>query len=1100
MRVLLMMVVVTSLTVHADWPMARRDSRRTAETADPAELRTPAVAWRRYLGGSLNPDQFLALDVDGDGSVEVVLIAGGKLVAKRPDDTVVWETPPMALSSIVQVTDLDGDGARELVVTGETAFLGLFELRTGALRWRMAGGTFGTTVGAVRIADLNADGRDDLYAADVSCGSINQSRRAMGWSFANGFGPVIDDGSRRLWELPLNREYFCGANDVVADLDGDGRVEVVAFAIRRAYVYDGATGMPLSSGQPDPGYDLGFSIPYGVMSTEVVSLPAGRRAIVAASNNSYDVSINSRSLLVMAWDRAKTPQAERFEVKWRVGVANLVTDSHAYGSRLSADFDGDGTPEVVSTFVEGGQISTRLFDVLTGAVKARFDGGSFAAVLSLRAQETPTLVLGTSAGIQGFRFTGFQSTTFPAPAFTLPAGAVVGLVDRSPRRSASLGLDWATVPVPDMAHRGVVVISGQELQSWTTDGTPRVVDRLQLPQGIGVTAAAGHRGVSGAAEGLLIARSDGYLIALDAALRPINFGDDAELPQPGIRTGGVYSGPRGLGHSPITVRFDGGYDELVVRDSLGRLLRLDSSASSLIEPPKDVWSLPGASYPVALDLDGDGRRELLVAFEGAEVVGRAGNLTERFRVRGQAGWGFSGPIAPLRRDGGWSYAVPEFNAGTGEGRITAFGPGGTAWSTAPLIVAGSGQGSLTVDDLDGDGDDDVFGMLRSELHLYRGADGTELGRAAATYSAWPVTVRGRAGAITTVAASSIHPIEGLALATPPAATTAATWTATIPATFYTALAATLDCQTGLVLANAGYQSTTLAVIDVRTGFMRGRASFAQGRRFDAEAEVTDAGLFAGSLGNVTALRQLWAGQSGVLVGSTDGFLYAIDACTPGAPLLWSMSLRSPVGEPVTGDFDGDGTYEVALTAADGFLYGIGPQRFPAPREVRELDPAQPTVTEVDESFTPNGLFAEWDAVPGAVGYEWALLTAGGTPVTRHPIVPGNPFIPLPATVTRAQYGSMLRDGARYFFAVRAVGLAGASTETLSDGVRYRPMEPDGGEPDAGLVVADGGSTTADAGSSTISTRPGCSCGTPVASMGWLVLVFAVLGARGRRRP
>lgn len=1100
MRSFVVVVTLLSSVAMADWPMARRDSHRTAESADPLELQTPAVAWRKYLGGSLNADQFLALDVEGDGSVEVVLIAGGKLVAKRPDDTVVWETPPMALASIMQVTDLDADGVRELVVTGEAAFLGAFDLRTGALRWRTAAGTFGTSVGAVRIADLNGDGKDDLYASDVQCGSINQTRRTMAWSFANGFGPVVDDGSRRLWELPTNREYYCGANDVVADLDGDGRVEVVAFAIRRAYVYDGATGMALSSGQTDPGYDLGFSIPYGQVSTELARYGTNRRAIVGASNNSYDVSINSRSLVVLTWDRSK-PEADRLTVAWRVGVANLVTDTHSFGSRLSADLDGDGTPEVFSTFTESGQTSLRIYDLLTGTLKARFDGGSFAALLSLRAQEAPTLVLSTSAGLEAFRFAGFPTTTFPAPAFTLPSGTILAMVDRTPRRVASLGVEWATVPVMGMAHRGVVVVRGQELESWSVDGTPARVDHLTIPSGLGLTAAIGHRGVSGAAEGLLIARSDGYLIALDERLVSINFGDESEIPQPGIRTGGVYSGPRGIGHTPITSRFDGGFDEVVVRDSVGRLLRLDASGANLITPPTDVWSWSGGRLPVALDLDGDAKRDLLVALEGDAVVGRAPDLTERFRVPGRASWGISGPIAPLRRDGGWLFAFPEFNAGTGEGRLVAVNDGGTAWTTTPIIVAGSGQGWPTVDDLDGDGEEDVLNMQRSELHLYSGTDGTELGRAAANYCAMPVTVRGRAGAITTAAASSIYAIEGLAFTSPPAASTPASWSSTIAATSYTALPATLDCQTGTLLVNTGYQSTLLTVLDVRTGAVRARPSFAQGRRFETEGEVTDAGIYAGSLGNVTSLRQLWPGQSGVLVGSTDGFLYAIDACAPGAPLLWSMNLRSPVGEPVTGDFDGDGTHEVALTAADGFLYGVGPQRFPAPREVREIDPAQPSVSEVDESFTPNGLFAEWDPVPGATGYEWALLTAGGTPVTRHPNVPGNPFIPLPATVTRAQYGSMLRDGAKYFFAVRAVGPMGASSETLSDGVRYRPMEIDAGTiPDAGQL-SDAGTGGTDAGTgSIITTKKGCGCdGVPtLATLGLMAAWSLSRRARSRR--
>ncbi|MBL8939734.1 MAG: hypothetical protein JNM69_34590, partial [Archangium sp.] len=114
MRSALVVFVLVSSLAFADWPMARRDNRRTAVTSEPAELRTPAVTWRRYLGGELGGEQQVAIDLEGDGSSEVVLIAGGKLVAKRPDDTVVWETPPLAVATIVHVADLNGDGAKEL--------------------------------------------------------------------------------------------------------------------------------------------------------------------------------------------------------------------------------------------------------------------------------------------------------------------------------------------------------------------------------------------------------------------------------------------------------------------------------------------------------------------------------------------------------------------------------------------------------------------------------------------------------------------------------------------------------------------------------------------------------------------------------------------------------------------------------------------------------------------------------------------------------------------------------------------------------------------------------------------------------------------------
>lgn len=1095
MRSALVALVLVSTIAFADWPMVRRDNRRTAVTSEPAELRTPAVTWRRYLGGELGGEQQVAIDLEGDGSSEVVLIAGGKLVAKRPDDTVVWETPPLAVGTIVHVADLNGDGAKELVVTGENAFLAIFDVRTGALRWRMAPGTFGTVVGAVRLADLDGDGLDDLYAADNACGSVNGKPRAMAWHFANGFGPEIDDGSRRLWELPANREYYCGAADVVADLDGDGQPEILTFAIRRVYAYDGRTGAAIASGATDPGFDIGFSIPYGVMRTELAPLSGGRKAVVAATNNSYDASINSRALFVMTFDRSRVV-ADRLKLEWKRGVTDLATDRHPFPLRLSSDLDSDGTPEVISTFIEGGRTTSYVFDVLTGQVKARVDDEQLVAVLQLSAAERPTLVTSSSSGVRGYRFTTLAGA-FPTPVFALPSGQLLTMMDRRSRRAVNTGIDWATLPIG--TARGLVLFRNQTLELWSLGAMPAVVHSLPIPPGVGLRGVSAHRNLSGAAEGLLFARSDGYLVAINPELQPINF-SDGELPQPGIRTGGSYSGPRGLGHVPITARFDAGADEIIVRDSVGRLKRFDARMASLVSEPTEVWSWAGATFPVALDLDGNGSRELVVALEGDVLVGRSPELIDQFRIPGQPNWSAASDPTPMFSDAGVRFALTQFNASTGDGRAVTIGASGLSWSSTPMITAGSGQGYVSIDDLDGDGADDVIASLRGSLWLHGGVDGRLYGSTIATHSIMPVVVRGKAGPITTIGTASYHALEGVALTTPPTMATPATWSVTLPQRFYSAFAATISCPSGLVIANAGFQSPELVLIDAQTGVERAHVVLARGQKFSSEAEVADAGVISGSLGNATAMQTLWPGQSAILIGSTDGFLYAIDACAPGTPVLWALNLRAPVGETVTGDLDGDGKQELLVTAADGFLYGIGPQRFSPPREVREIDSRRPDAGDIDESTRPAVLTAEWDAVPNATGYEWALLTAGGTPLTRHPTVPGNPFIPVGADVTRVDYASMLRPGARYVFAVRARGASGASSEVLSDGVRYQPID----EPDAGVqpvldAGTDAGVTAVDAGTGgTGSIRGGSGCGcTSVDSVGIVLALLMLFQRRSR---
>jgi outer membrane protein assembly factor BamB len=62
------------------------------------------------------------------------------------------------------------------------------------------------------------------------------------------------------------------------------------------------------------------------------------------------------------------------------------------------------------------------------------------------------------------------------------------------------------------------------------------------------------------------------------------------------------------------------------------------------------------------------------------------------------------------------------------------------------------------------------------------------------------------------------------------------------------------------------------------------------------------------------------GRYEVVVGSSDGNLYALAERSRQACVLWKISLGRPVGEPVLADLDGDHRAEILVTAEDGRLY------------------------------------------------------------------------------------------------------------------------------------------------------------------------------------
>jgi outer membrane protein assembly factor BamB len=64
-----------------------------------------------------------------------------------------------------------------------------------------------------------------------------------------------------------------------------------------------------------------------------------------------------------------------------------------------------------------------------------------------------------------------------------------------------------------------------------------------------------------------------------------------------------------------------------------------------------------------------------------------------------------------------------------------------------------------------------------------------------------------------------------------------------------------------------------------------------------------------------------------IVGTESGRLFAVQASN--GSILWSLDLGEALGDPVVADIDGDGSSEILVPCADGYLYAIdggGPTR------------------------------------------------------------------------------------------------------------------------------------------------------------------------------
>ena len=137
--------------------MARHDPKRTgAADSGLSNIVLPAAYWRYYLGGSIASQNLVEVNLTGSGDFAVLAVSGGRALAKRASDELVWHTAPLDLRELVGVRDLDGDGVLEVVARSkDRAFV--FSLASGDVLWSEPVGEMGT-IGGVLLVDTTGDG------------------------------------------------------------------------------------------------------------------------------------------------------------------------------------------------------------------------------------------------------------------------------------------------------------------------------------------------------------------------------------------------------------------------------------------------------------------------------------------------------------------------------------------------------------------------------------------------------------------------------------------------------------------------------------------------------------------------------------------------------------------------------------------------------------------------------------------------------------------------------------------------------------------------------------------------------------------------------
>ena len=328
-----------------DWPAWRRDAGNTGISPLAGKRDTvPEIAWSLPVGPA--PVTPYWYDLDGDGKVEALVSHRGRLTASKLDGSLIWRQDLENVSVFGQ-HDLDGDGRNELVVAaGVPSVVHVLDASTGAIRYRCPETPL-ASVSSVRVAKMNSQLRG-LQAI------VWSPMHEVGFclSFADGI-----ENARVEWRFDWKHRFF-HPTAAMADMNGDGGLDLVVVTYSHAFVFDGRTGDKLMELEWNAGRN------YGSLAVKDLDADGFPEIIVLAGQLREHLSVlhnEGGKSLKLLWDRF-------FEQNYPEDFVTLRTMTRATG-----DFDGNGRIELAySVWDERIDKHWRTFvvDALTGAAEA----------------------------------------------------------------------------------------------------------------------------------------------------------------------------------------------------------------------------------------------------------------------------------------------------------------------------------------------------------------------------------------------------------------------------------------------------------------------------------------------------------------------------------------------------------------------------------------------------------------------------------------------------------------------------------------------------------------------------------------------------------
>jgi hypothetical protein len=586
-------LAVTDFSSNQVWVYLGRGDGTFVTTATLAVAAAPTSLAAADLNGDGAMDLVVGHESDTDAVVSVLLGDGrGGFAAERRVAVGTW---PRAVAA----ADLDGDGRVDLAVgDGSDNVVTILPGNGDGSFGRGVEYPGGAAPESVAIVDWNRDGRPDIAVSDQNGG--------MTILLAESGGGYINTASE-----PANLN---GGQVVAGDLDCDGNDELLA-----ADMHTTAGGVAVIRGGASPGAQL-YASAAGPFGLTVADLDGdGRLDVVAASPESF---AGDAALVAYLGNGDGTLGPAQSLVRY--ALRNVYPNAIA-----AADFDGDGRADL-AVANRGGLIAILLNrsgdltpappPAATGSCGARAPGGIHPLIAVATGQDDP---FGVAVDDHDVYWTNFAypdftgGTVMQAPKPSGAAAAAPFMLADQQGSPGDIAVDathvyWANYN-GNAIERAPISIGGASLLT-EAGGTPTglQIDAERVFWG----NPAGRGGGSFISFGVLATPLDGgshqvlccddrtvWALASDADNLYVAAGDILVLPKTGSASGGVPATLAVDGRAYYGVAVDAQNVYWTALDSTGTAGRLMVKSLAGDDPPRPLAS--GLDAPSAVISDGN---------------------------------------------------------------------------------------------------------------------------------------------------------------------------------------------------------------------------------------------------------------------------------------------------------------------------------------------------------------------------------------------------------------------------------------------------------------------------------------------------------------